>query len=446
MGVLFVHAAWFALRGFRSSTSWFCLVFAFGMFTSSLFSFPAAFMGSPDHVWLLGLEASSKYLELGVASATAFWVGHLLSKKQAKLFARKLVVPALRLDEHRIDNMCSIFSYAGAVVSLGASIFGRYGYFIEKRYLENPSLFMTLLEYFLDIAILLSFVVFISTYRRAGSLQTRHYFLIAIWILAGILAGFKGQVVYPIVLVFIAAWITKRVSVFHYGAILLFVFVAYAIVEPMREIAQESSFAVDAGDAFLDVIDTNFIEAENASDVAGAFMNRLDYSADAVRVLQADGYGYLEDYKNKVREQYELLPLLTFVPRFVWPEKPLQDLGRQLSIAIFGNSRNSITPTSRVASYLAGGLVFTIVTSMVFGAVVTMSGAILNKYAAHPTKYLPVVMLAFSLSIGETYFSSYLIQFARLVLLTYFVYFLMRMFGMTSRTPKSRYLSKRIKA
>ena len=46
---------------------------------------------------------------------------------------------------------------------------------------------------------------------------------------------------------------------------------------------------------------------------------------------------------------------LAFVPRFVWPDKPVGDHARDLSAELYGVTTSSVTPSTVVDSYLWAG-------------------------------------------------------------------------------------------
>ncbi len=444
---LFIHASWIALRGFRSSTSWFCMLFSALTTSQYIFIFPAAFAGNTRHEWLIGRLESTFYLELVITSLLSLWAGHLLIKKRATLLVGLLKVPPLRLNEHSIDRLATIASFGGAIVAIISAILGWQGYFMKREYLENPPFGRTVLSFVLNISILLTFVTNLSAYRQHKSLQTKHFFLMAIWIIAGFLSAFKTQVILPMILLSIAAWISKRLSFWHYVGLSSLIIISYSVVEPMRDIAHKSNVEISADVAFLEVIDDNLIVNVGDS-VIDEFINRLDYSNVAIKTLSADRYGGLQNYKQSLREQYRLLPLLTFIPGFLWSEKPLQDLGKQLSIDLDGNPFNSVTPSQPVASYLAGGYLLVILSGLVLGVIITIAGSFLLIYRDNPMQYIPMILLAMAVSIGDTYFSSYLIGLVRILFMGYFLYFVMRIFKVTinvnhtTKKKSNRFITK----
>lgn len=434
--ILFFHSIAVALRGFHTSTSFFCMVFASFTVTQYIFVFPAAFLGDDRHAWMIGREESTQYLFLVVAALIAQWAGHLLARDWAGSFVARLSVPRFKLSEERLELYAVSFSFVGAIVGMTSAIAGFQGYFIRAEYIEAPPFIRTIIAYLLDVSIVLAFISFLASYTRNGSLKIRHVVLVLTWILAGILSAFKTQVLLPVLFALAAAWMTKRIGIHHFLALVGAILMAYNIVEPMRVIANEYSGQVTADSAFAQVVDDSYNFLSASDQVIDRLINRLDYSGAAVEALIVDRANGLLVYRSRMIEQYELLPMLIFIPGFLWPEKPLQDLGMQLSIDMFNNPFNSITPSAPVVAYLTGGHVFNIFSSMAIGAAVTLSGSIILRFRSQPARYLPIMMLAIAMAIGDTFFSSYIIRIVRLIIIVYLFYYLVRGAGLTDGYSK----------
>jgi hypothetical protein len=307
----------------------------------------------------------------------SLWAGHLALRKKAKGFVYRLEVPVLRFSESKIEAFSTIIAFGGALLAIFASIFGAYGFFKTSINLESPPLWHGILSYAINLSMLMSFIVFLSTYRQSGSLRIRHLFLISIWIFSGFLSGYKAQVLVPIILLSIAAWSTRRLNYIHFTSLILALISAYLVVQPMREIAIYGRGETGADTAFITAISSNVFKSEKIVTIQNQVLKRLDYSETAINTLYAERVGMVEKYKKSLSDQYILLPLLVFIPRFLWPEKPLADMGRQLSIDMDSNSFNSITPSAPVVSYMTGGYFLLIVSNFILGGIITVSGFIL---------------------------------------------------------------------
>src|SRR5262249_14597587 len=161
----------------------------------------------------------------------------------------------------------------------------------------------------------------------------------------------KVLVVLPFFYILLAAWLTSRLrlrQIAVFGASLM---VAYAVVEPLRGLRLSVS-QDNALEGLTTLVSENLLTAPEITNVLSLFISRIDYTTTAVAALEADRHGQLEMYRSRLSEAYRYLPVLAFVPRAVWSDKPLVDYGRELSIALTGIETNSITPSGVVASYL----------------------------------------------------------------------------------------------
>jgi hypothetical protein len=127
--------------------------------------------------------------------------------------------------------------------------------------------------------------------------------------------------------------------------------------------------------------------------VVSLFLARIDYTTLGVEALEADRHGQLEAYRSRLSEAYQNLLILAFVPRAVWPNKPLFDYGRELSIALKGVETNAITPSSVVASYLWWGYPGVLINAILLSYLFVCAGHLLTTSLQDPLAYLPLLFL-----------------------------------------------------
>lgn len=428
----FIHSVWLTMSGFQNVTSWFCLIFAIANCTQYIFILPAAFSGDPRHEWLLGIGETSTYLEQVIISFAAVWAGFIMSRDYMTRLVNNMLIPALKLGESQLSKYAFTFSIIGAAISCVAAIFGLHGYFIRTELLDQATSFRTALSVLTNTALLLALVTFSSAIVTSGRLALQHYILLIIWIIAGLLSGFKNLVFLPSVLLLVAAWFHGKIRVNYYLIFIFSMLLAYSVVEPMREISNASSFRMDAQEALLSATSEEYkdLRSESRSKVFDKLVNRLDSSSIAVQTLVAYNSGALAYYQSALREQYYLLPQLTFVPGILWTEKPPTDMGRQLSIELHDLSTNSLTAAAPVVAYITGGSFFVILSGFLSGTALAVGGALLHKHRSEPLRYAPVLLLGVFLSVGDTYFSSFLINLIRTIAAIIFFYWIARSFNL----------------
>ena len=146
------------------------------------------------------------------------------------------------------------------------------------------------------------------------------------------------------------------------------------MVQPLRGLRLSVS-EDNALEGLTTLVSEDLLTAPEVTNVLSLFLARIDYTALGVEALEADRHGQLEVYRSRLSEAYRKLLVLAFVPRVVWPDKPLADYGRELSIALEGMETNSISPTGVVASYLWLGFPGVLVNAILLSYLFVVSGA-----------------------------------------------------------------------
>lgn len=439
----FMHALTLAARGFTSATSWFALFFSLNLFSQSLFTFPMAFAGDPNKAWLIGLSESTVLLQAILVSLCAMWAGNWIARWSMSTVVNRLQPPLLSGSPRRLAKYLTIVAYVGPGVVIVAAAFGTYGYFKAGEYAYAPPLWHGLLSAFVAVCLAATFLVVYDTYLKNQRLGMVNWGLVISWVFSGFMAGYKYQVVVPVLIVVVCAWMSRKLKLRHFSATLVILALAYMIVEPMREQATEAGGESDVVELLFEVVQNELLRTAELPQIVEKLTARLDVSETAVLALEADQRGILYEYKDALQRQYVLLPALMVVPRALWPEKPLADFGRLLSIAISNNPRNSITPSGAIVSYITGGYWFVFVFGVVTGWLLTLSGMLMAKCKKEPMRYAPMILLALSFVGTSEYLSVTLINLGRAVGGVFLLYAFFSMAGMTTRSHVSAALKKR---
>ena len=188
-----------------------------------------------------------------------------------------------------------------------------------------------------------------------------------------------------------------------------------------------------AYDAFFQVVSDKEFSMMEESDVLDQFLQRIDYTRDAVVTLAEYKRGQLNEYKRQLDEYYMLTPVMAFIPRALWPEKPLQDLGAVLYYELTGIKGNSITPSQVVVTYIWGGWPGLIFISVIWGMLCTVGGQIIIDNKSSIYKHAPFIILAIALSQSPSIMAEYFINSARLIIFIYILY----KFGVIRRVRSS---------
>lgn len=361
-------------------------------YLENVVTFPAAMFGDERYLWLLGHPDTTLYLSIvlvSVATTLAGFFAFTHRRPQLRLFD---AIPPLRASTRSLRFGSMVFSTACAVGSIVMSGSGYYGYFTATAYLYSPPVWLDTARTVIGIGGGTLFVLLVAAGAGHRRLTASEWSVTALWSLAGLASGMKSLVMLPFFYILLAVWLTNR---FRFRQVALFcasLMVAYAVVEPLRGLRLSLS-EDNALEGLTTLVSEDLLTAPEVTNVLSLFLARIDYTAIGVEALEADRHGQLEVYRSRLSEAYRNLLVLAFVPRAVWPDKPLFDYGRELSIALTGMETNAITPSGVVASYLWLGYPGVLINAILLGYLLVCSGHLLTTSLHDPLAYLPVLLL-----------------------------------------------------
>ncbi len=182
-------------------------------------------------------------------------------------------------------------------------------------------------------------------YQQNNRLSTLTLTILGIELLLGLLSGYKSGLIYPLLLIGLAYIMTHRTVsrklVIRFAvSIILLVNVGYFIIEPFRQVLVSGGATqnIDFGylvDSFTesyettsntDLTSSQFSENQTES-TFDSFMSRTNltlWTAIALEKLnEADEY----NKQARIKEKMLLIPLLAYIPRAFWPDKPERNEG-----------------------------------------------------------------------------------------------------------------------
>lgn len=431
MFAMYLGAVIFALKASLWSRMWLGLLFLV-TYLENVVAFPAALFGYARHQWMLGNPEMTRYLYIVLVSMCSTGAAFFLFTRNNKLPWGLDKLPALTVNENHIRRAAFSISVLGAIVSIVISATGYYGYYTVESHLYKPPLWLGSARHLVAFSIALSFVIFFSIYTEDRRMRAPGWILLCLWAFAGLVSGFKTYVVLPFFFLAVTAWLVKRLRLAHFLLLAEALLLAYSVVEPLRQMRIKGGYENPLESLDVLLSGGQFAAAELSGSL-DSFTSRIDYSATAVAVLELDRFGIIDRYRARLDQTYVLIPMLAFVPLAVWPEKPLSDLGRELSIAVSGNEHNSITPSGVVASYLWFGF-FGVVLNGVIGAYfLVLAGRMLDKYLHRPLAYIPVVFLVLVFSMPTSIMAYHYISILRVLVVVALFYLFAGAFGLTSR-------------
>lgn len=259
------------------------------------------------------------------------------------------------------------------------------------------------------------------------------YIFLAFFFTLGLAYGHKSTAVivvlnFLIVLYFKERKVDKSVSLILIGAI----FLAYAIIQPLRIYAEASaslkgtSLSIsDLYNIFNEAINTNTsYSSDDASFIFTSFMVRNNYMEPLCMAIENKKSSFTETHVKGGWGHIALSPIYAVVPRFLWKNKPIADIGRHFSYEIYGSTfLNSIGFTPQGYFYLLNGFFGVVFGFLLIGSFMRVITWFLLERLREPIIYL-YLLVEFSspTDLIWSYFSGIMQSIIFLLIVMFFMY------------------------
>ena len=259
------------------------------------------------------------------------------------------------------------------------------------------------------------------------------YIFLALFFILGLAYGHKSTAVivilnFLIVLYFKEGKLNKSVSFTLIGAI----FLSYTIIQPLRmyvassETLKGTSLSIsDLYNVFNSSVTTNkSYTTDEASFVFTSFMVRNNYKEPLCMAIENKKSSFTETHVKGGWRHIALSPIYAVVPRFIWKNKPIADLGRHFSSKIYGSSiLNSIGFTPQGYFYLLNGFFGVVFGFLLIGSFMRVITWFLLERLREPIIYL-YLLVEFSnpSDLIWSYFSGIMQSIIFLLIVMFFMY------------------------
>ncbi len=221
---------------------------------------------------------------------------------------------------------------------------GVFGYSSNYQALFEFAAYRRVLDLCVSLLALCLFLLALRAFAqgRAGRPSYGSYLLMmavfGIHIAIGLLTGFKGQVVMPAVIVGVAYFMIYRRAPLILGVlgVVLLVF-AYSVVEPFRELRYaRSNFQSNSLASIVNtMMEAGQTERSGSPNTGRRFLQRSELISPTSAALQhADGLRAAGERAPHFAEAIVLAPALAFVPRAIWPDKPIYQFGKWFAMSV----------------------------------------------------------------------------------------------------------------
>jgi hypothetical protein len=383
----------------------------------------------PDDLQVGGTDLSMdpwaiRYEWLNLLGALALWTGYWcgIANPIARVLARsrtlaRAIRPGLALNL----GIALGLALASSGFRLLTIRLGLYGYTASTEKRELAEAYNQYLGMAGELGKVVLVAVSLATFH--GNLRKWPVLLLTVLETAfGFLSGFKSAVVLPTLIVGLCAYAVRgRLPRLLLPSIVLGIFVAYAVIEPFRVARyRESDFDSTSLSSIVDtfaasrdsVYERRDGERPVASTTASFFVRASDVASAANGIEFAERWEVLPEGSPDFLEDILLSPLYSLIPRAVWEDKPLNDVGVWYTQVVMGEGTSSSTAMYPV-TYLnfAGGALAVI---LGFGVVGVIQSALFRGISAHTGAALFItVCLVGSLGHVDSVYYSFFISLIR---------------------------------
>jgi hypothetical protein len=185
----------------------------------------------------------------------------------------------------------------------------------------------------------------LDAFRHPGCPRRRLLFLVTVGVevIATLISGMKGGIVYAglnltIVYFYLNGRLRARFIMPAILALLVLIPINFAYRQRINDGEVERTNLLAAGTTFISLMAEGAVSQEERQGMARwiVILEHLAMLRDTARVVR-----YAEETGDFWGgRHYGDLPLLIFVPRFLWSDKPVMDIGRWVSTVVMGNPRS----------------------------------------------------------------------------------------------------------
>lgn len=324
-----------------------CAVMTLGLYygvTNSLYYFPAELIAAVGIKPII-TEAMIKLEFMAIIAAAGMWLGYWskTSQKITDSYAVQRMVQRYFTNDAELKDWAIIFlvsvGFFSRLLQLYMGIYGYSGSYVAFIESAAYSQYFSLGGYFGRIALI---VIALQYYAKSPSLKTRIWFFLILIIevfLGGFLTGFKKLVILPFIIILLSQYSrTGRASVVWVLLIVAGINVAYPVIERFRAIrnSMETSFPssslVGISQIMFFPTDKQISEAsyDETSDAPVYLKTMARTNMVGVGSLGVTFYDQRENMpagSPEVLTEIFLSPLYSWIPRFIWSGKTLQNIG-----------------------------------------------------------------------------------------------------------------------
>lgn len=287
--------------------------------------------------WLPDLDAGlAETMLLAMLAAFCMLRGYALGRPLARRLRRAVRRTSLIRREIRPDMHLALWIQVAYLALVAHAIqLGVYGLHSTPESLSRHADMIQFLNLFLAAGKLSYFLILLHYFNRQkeGRASALHGMviavLIAVHVSTGALTGFKSQIVFPFVIAGCAYYLaTQRMPLRFVGFAVVALVVAYVVVEPYRVylglLGQPPASAAEAAETLTTALEMReqLSHGSNMS-LEETIASRFDLLGMTTLAVDYVDHGKLQpDIRQRFQDSILLAPVLAYVPRAIWSNKP----------------------------------------------------------------------------------------------------------------------------
>ncbi len=320
----------------------------------------------------------NKLMMLVILGGVAMWIGYnsFIAKKLGQITKQILIKRRWIRDSNNI-NMPMIYililiSLLAKLIAINSNSLG-YQVDLDKQAEANDyAMYLTILQSLSSLVLLLVAMKCFSIDSAHSNYESTLLLILFYNVAFGFLSGMKGSVIMPFIVVGLGYYSQKnKFPIWLFPVVLISIVFAYKVIEPYREAVQYNSKSSNS----VNEIASTMLENTNKSDSKAAVnylavLTRQHLTHDAAYGIEYAEYETLSEDSPKFLTNIILAPLHALIPRFLWKDKPTDNLGLWYTNEVIGKAFQSSTAMSPF-TYLnfAGGPLAVILGFLVIGII-----------------------------------------------------------------------------
>lgn len=272
------------------------------------------------------------------------------------------------------------------IVQMKIGIFGYGGDYQQLIEMGQYTFYFTILIMAGKVALILACI----EYFKAPNIRKNFFWLLitfSIELIFGILSGFKSAIIMPFLTVMFVGYLKRgKINWLILWVVIASILFAYFVIEPYRQEHNRGSRGKkDGGQS----ISQNFVNSLGSEKLNVEFVKKATYSIVGRMNFTSIGAPAIDFYENKLLYGGEetpsflgnifLSPFQAWIPRLLWPEKPLGNLGVFYHQKVLGHNFISSVGMGPVSYlYLAGGMLPIFLGFLFIGAIQAITWRIFN--------------------------------------------------------------------